>query len=361
MDFVRDEKHSTKKVNKCKCVVWDLDNTLWRGVLIEDGLDNISVNENVLDIIKNLDKRGILNSIASKNNAEDVAAALEHFGISEYFLVPQSHWWPKSGSIRQISDSLNFGVETIMFVDDSPFEREEVQSVFPSMAVLDTAECMNLPNMRQCQVEITAESANRRKMYQQAEVRKAARESSDGDYIAFLEKCKIVMRIRAMDEGSLQRVHELTQRTNQMNFSGNIYTRNMLREIMGNLHVHAYVVDCEDQFGSYGTVGFCLVDCREPRMTDLMLSCRIQSKRVEHAFLSYLVAKYRGGDGAEDFYADCKLTPRNSTAARVFEDLGFDVAAQRNGVTSFVFRQHQAIPNESIVKIVVESREDAVL
>jgi FkbH-like protein len=335
-----------------------LDNTLWHGALIEDGLDNVSLNEAVLEVIKTLDQRGILNSIASKNNADDVSAALERFGISEFFVAPQSHWGPKSASIRRISEALNIGVDTLMFVDDSPFEREEVQSVNPSMTVLDTAECLAIPAMRQCQVEITAESASRRKMYQQAEVRKVVQGSFDGNYMAFLEKCEIVMRIRAMDEGSVQRVHELTQRTNQMNFSGNIYTRNRLREIMEDPNAHAYVVDCKDQFGSYGTVGFCLVDRREPRMTDLMFSCRIQSKRVEHAFLSYLVAKYRGG-GASDFHADCKLTPRNTTAARVFEDLGFDVAARRNGVTSFVLRRHQTIPDERIVKVVADGREGA--
>ncbi len=89
-----------------------------------------------------------------------------------------------------------------------------------------------------------------------------------------------------MTEENLERVHELTQRTNQMNFSGNRYDREVLREIVRKLSSRHHVLSCEDRFGSYGVIGFSLVDRREPRMTDLMFSCRMQSKRVEHAFLA---------------------------------------------------------------------------
>ena len=118
-----------------------------------------------------------------------------------------------------------------------------------------------------------------------------------GDYSAFLRDCKIEMEIERLSAANLQRVDELTQRTNQMNFSGNRYECKLLEEIAATKHLDTYVISCRDRFGSYGIVGFSIVDAREPRMTDLMFSCRIQAKRVEHAFLTFLLKKYVSAGG----------------------------------------------------------------
>src|SRR5208282_1794013 len=143
------------------------------------------------------------------------------------------------------------------------------------------------------------------------------------NYMEFLEHCQIELTIQPMTEANLERVHELTQRTNQMNFSGNRYDRDVLRKILSNPHLDTFVLSCEDRFGSYGVIGFSIVDRREPRMTDLMFSCRIQSKRVEHAFLAWLIRKYIDETG-NDFYADYRMTPRNAPSGKVFADLGIE-------------------------------------
>src|SRR5262245_6438166 len=107
-----------------KCVVWDLDNTLWHGALIEDGY--VRLKDNVVGIIKTLDSRGILQSIASKNDYDQALDQLRRFGLAEYFLYPQINWNTKSSSIKVISSSINIGLDAVGFIDDQEFERDEV-------------------------------------------------------------------------------------------------------------------------------------------------------------------------------------------------------------------------------------------
>ena len=112
------------KDTKIKCVVWDLDNTLWEGILQEG--DNIVLKEEAAAVIKELDKRGILQSVSSKNDYESAKEKLEEFGLWEYFIYPQINWNPKSEAIETIAKSINIGIDTLAFVDDQEFEREEV-------------------------------------------------------------------------------------------------------------------------------------------------------------------------------------------------------------------------------------------
>ena len=157
-------------------------------------------------------------------------------------------------------------------------------------------------------------------MYRVESVRQESARDFQDDYLAFLKHCDIRLQIWPLTEGNLERVHELTQRTNQMNFSGNRYDRKVLKEVLHNRFLDTYVLSCEDRFGSYGIIGFGIVDNREPRMTDLMFSCRIQSKRVEHAFLALLLRKYVSLTG-RDFHANYRKTSRNLPSGQVFADL----------------------------------------
>jgi FkbH-like protein len=332
-----------------KCVVWDLDNTLWDGVLVEDGPEKIRLREGVVTVIRELDQRGILHSIASKNNAEETLKTLEGYGLADYFLFPQIGWQPKSKSIAQISQQLNIGVDTIAFVDDQPFEREEVRAVLPQVALIDAVEYAGLTSRPECQVPVTDESRSRRAMYREQEKRQAVLKAYQGDYSAFLKDCNMEVRIAPLDDASLQRVYELAQRTNQLNFSGTRYQQEQLREIMHSESLETYVIDATDRFGTYGIVGFGIVDTREPRLLDLMFSCRVQSKRVEHAILAFLLKRFRG-DSHRDFYANYRKTARNAPGGKVFEEVGFEVLSANEGVTSLVFRGRD-IPDDQIVHI----------
>ena len=341
---------SRSKPRLCKCVVWDLDNTLWDGILIEDGLEGIRLRPGIAEILKQLDDRGILISAVSKNNHDDAIAALEHLGINEYFLFPQVSWNPKSEGIQQLAASLNIGVDSLLFVDDSSFERDQVKSVCPNVMVLNASEYQHILARPDCQAPVTEESRRRRHFYRDQQQREQIQNNYRGRYLDFLRECDLRLVIRPMTEANLERVHELTQRTNQMNFSGNRYSREQLQGILHNTYLDTYVIDCVDRFGTYGTIGFCLVNRSEVRMNDLMFSCRIQAKRVEHAFVSHLISKYRQGVPC-DFFVNYRMSDKNAGPGKVFEDVGFQLLGEVDGVSQLVFPQAAAIPSDGVVTI----------
>ncbi|MDB2347895.1 HAD-IIIC family phosphatase [Verrucomicrobiales bacterium] len=335
---------------KWKCIVWDLDNTLWQGVLLEDGADNVRLRKRAVEVIEETDRRGILHSIASKNNPEPVLELLAQWGIRDYFLCPQIGWRPKSESLARIARELNIGVDTLAFVDDQPFERAEVASALPTVAVLDAADLAGIPDRPECRVTVTEESRQRRSMYQQQIQRVAAQESHGGDYKEFLRSCRIALQLAPLAEASVDRVYELAQRTNQMNFSGSRYPRPELARLAQSTLHETFVIRCEDRFGAYGIVGFAVVELAGPRLLDLMFSCRVQAKRVEHAVLSHLLKRYVS-QGGRDFFANYRRTPKNAESGRVFEELGFTVAGEADGLTSLVFRNTQPVPDDGIITI----------
>jgi FkbH-like protein len=335
---------------KVKCVVWDLDNTLWNGILIEDGAEKIALKPEIREIIDALDKRGILQSIASKNNHDEALAALKRFGLDQFFLHPEISWGPKSAAVRAIGQHLNIGLDTILFVDDSEFELQEVQMTLPEVRTLNALNYRGIPDMEACKVPVTRESAERRKMYQVESERQAVAESFEGDYSEFLRYCNIRLTVEPLTESNLKRVHELTQRTNQMNFSGNRYSEDVLRSVLSDSHLDTYVLSVQDRFGAYGIVGFSIVDRRTPLMTDLMFSCRVQSKRVEHAFLAYVIKKYIGATG-KDFYANYKKTSRNEHSGKVFDDLSMKEESLNDGILRLVFSRDWPLPEEPAIDI----------
>ncbi len=348
---------SEDKTKKIKCVVWDLDNTLWDGILVEDGARRLQLKPEIADIIRTLDARGILHSVASKNNHDEAMQALKQFRLDEYFLCPQISWMPKSESVRAIARQLNIGLDSLLFIDDSTFELEQVKAVCPEVRVLDALQYRTLTEMKECQVPVTAESQQRRKMYQVEAERQDMAQEFGNDYMAFLRHCQIQLSIRPMTEENIDRVHELTQRTNQMNFSGSRYDREVLRTILQAPYLDTYVLSCEDRFGSYGVVGFSIVDSREPRMTDLMFSCRIQSKRVEHAFLAHIIKTYVGQSG-KDFCANYRKTPKNAPSGKVFADIGMQEIGTSDGVTRLMFPKNKEVPDDGVIRIVFQ--EEAV-
>jgi FkbH-like protein len=358
MDFVQEiqvekansERRNTDRPKKVKCVVWDLDNTLWDGILIEDGAERLTLKPGIKRVIEELDQRGIVQSVASKNNHNEALAMLKKFEIEEYFLTPQISWRPKSDAVQAIARELNIGLDSLLFVDDSEFELQQVGAALPEVRTLNSTKYLEIADLEECQVPVTDESRNRRKMYRVETQRRDAAENFADDYVAFLRDCEIRMNIRPMIEENLERVHELTQRTNQMNFSGNRYDRSVLKQILSTSYLDTYVLDVEDRFGTYGVVGFCIVDNRVPLMTDLMFSCRIQSKRVEHAFLAYLIRKYIARTDKE-FWANYRKTPRNAPSGQVFSDLGMQESENKAGVSRLVFPKDRVVPDDGVVNI----------
>jgi len=315
---------ATTKSPKIKCVVWDLDNTLWQGVLVEDGLQNLRLRPEAVQAVLELDQKGILQSVVSKNDPENALQALQHFGLVDYFLYPQISWGPKSQALATIRQALNIGIDTFAFIDDQEFERAEVLSRHPEILGIDSTMLKELTTNERFRVEITAEGASRRKMYQEDAQRNAAFEGqSDGNYEEFLRYCGISVEIAYLAEPDLERANELAQRTNQLNTSASRYTAEQLRKMMSpGSSTRAVTVRASDRFGNYGLIGLCIVDESQGLIAAMMFSCRIQGKLVDDAMLSWLEVSF--GD-ERPLRARFNATKKNTPAKQLLERTGFEL------------------------------------
>tara|TARA_R110002049_G_scaffold309268_1_gene519512 strand:- start:15736 stop:17598 length:1863 start_codon:yes stop_codon:yes gene_type:complete len=304
-----------------KAVIWDLDNTVWDGVLTEDGENHIHAKSFILDTIKTLDSRGIVQSVASKNDHEFAKRTLQRLGIWDFFVFSKINWQPKSGNAKAIIADLNINADSVLFVDDSEFERAEVSASVPTIRCLhpdDIELAMSHANLNPV---VSQEGASRRQSYQAAETRASVANEFD-DYEQFLVSCELEMEIREMAEADLQRSFELVTRTNQLNFSGTRYSQEELKEISLQPDSHIYLATCRDRFGDYGTVGIAITEQVDDEriVSEFALSCRVQSKRVEHFFLWWLYEQAMN-TGAMGLHVSFHPTPRNAAAGQVFDDL----------------------------------------
>lgn len=317
---------------KIKCVVWDLDNTLWKGTLVEG--DEVVLNPGIVELLRYFDERGILLSVVSKNDFDPAWKRLQELGVADYFLYPQIDWMPKSQKIRNIARSLNIGIDTFAFVDDNQFELDEVASAIPELLPINATAISSLKSDPRFQGSVTEESRQRRKMYQQQVAREHEEQGFGDDYLGFLASCAITLEIGGYSEHEAERVAELVQRTNQLNFSGRKYSRDELQSIIADPTLNKYVLRVSDKYGSYGTVGFCLVEARPARLEvrDFMLSCRVQSKFIEQALFSHLLAHHNPA-GAKAIWVNFKKTDRNTPAYNVLCAIGFQPCdSARDGI-----------------------------
>jgi len=274
---------------KIKCVVWDLDNTLWNGVLLED--DQISLRDGVTNIIKTLDNRGILQSIASKNEYSHAMAQLEALSLSDYFLYPQINWNSKAQSLETIAQKINIGIDTLALIDDQAFEREEVNFSLPNVLCIDAADIdkvLDLPAMKPR--FMTEDSKKRRQMYLSDIARQRIEEDFVGPKEEFMATLKMVFTISAAKEEDLQRAEELTVRTNQLNTTGYTYSYEELSHFCQSERHLLLIAELDDKYGTYGKIGVTLVECDDDMWTIklLLMSCRVISRGVGTVMINHL-------------------------------------------------------------------------
>lgn len=275
---------------KIKCVVWDLDNTLWHGVLLEN--DNITLRSGIVDIIKELDRRGILQSIASKNEYHAAYQQLETFGLAQYFIFAQVNWDSKAKSVELIAKKINIGIDTLAFVDDQPFEREEVSFSLPQVLCIDAVtELDGMLAMPQLIPRfVTDDSARRRLMYQSDIERQQVEDSFVGPQEAFLRTLAMVFTIAPAKEEDLKRAEELTVRTNQLNTTGYTYSYDELNHFRQSDKHLLLVSGLDDKYGTYGKIGVTLIECDDQiwNIKLLLMSCRVMSRGVGTVMINYI-------------------------------------------------------------------------
>ncbi|GJM68503.1 hypothetical protein HMSSN036_07190 [Paenibacillus macerans] len=313
-----------------KLVVWDLDDTLWKGIISQDS--NVVLNEQIPEIIRTLDSRGILQSVSSKNDFEPAMEMLKHFGLAEYFIYPQINWGPKHANIKHIIEQINIGEDSVAFIDDQEFERGEVKHYLPQVTCIPASEISDLLNRKDLTPQfITADSSLRRQMYQNDIVRKQAECEFQGDTTEFLKTLQMAVTISQAQESDLQRAEELTVRTHQLNSTGYTYSHNELKALLEDDNYKVLVVELNDIYGSYGTIGLVLLQCDQERWVIKLLitSCRVISRGIGTTLLGYIINQALGQN--KGVYAEFIKTNRNRIMEITYSMMQFNLAEELDG------------------------------
>jgi FkbH-like protein len=311
------------KPHSVKCVVWDLDGTIWDGVLLEDG--EVTVRPELVRTITTLSDRGVLHSIASRNDHCAAIARLVKAGIEDHFVYPQINWNPKSNSIAEVARRINIGIDTLAFVDDQEFELDEVAFAHPEVLCL-TVDEMLATGLERPELKprfVTDESRLRRVLYRTEQERTRQEAEFEGTSEEFLATLGMVFTIAPAGEADLKRAEELTIRTNQLNSTGRTYSYQELDALRRDPRHLLLVASLEDRYGPYGKIGLVLVERGEEAWTLrlLLMSCRVMSRGVGMVLLGHIMRLAR--DDGRRLRAELVDTGRNRLMYVTYGFAGF--------------------------------------
>jgi FkbH-like protein len=219
-------------------------------------------------------------------------AKLKESGIADYFLYPQIGWNPKSEAIQTIVRSMNIGMDTIAFIDDQVFEREEVKFALPEVLCIDAEEIPRILTWPEMNPKFITEDSKLRRLMYQSDIRRNREEAAfNGPQEEFLARLEMSFTIAPVTEGDLQRAEELTVRTHQLNTTGYTYSYEELDRLRQSDRHKLLIASLEDKFGTYGKIGLVLIECREEIWTIklLLMSCRVMSRGVGSVLINYLM------------------------------------------------------------------------
>lgn len=289
MEVPTEQSQPPEREKKIKCLVWDLDDTVWHGVLLEK--EQLTLREGIAGIMECLDRRGILQSIASRNDDALAMEKLRQFGLADYFLYPQINWNAKSASIEVIAGSLNISIDSLAFVDDQSFERAEVGFHHPGVLCIDAGDIDLIPQMTEMNPRfITDETAMRRLLYLRDIERTKAEVDFKGPKEEFLATLEMELTIAPADQDDLKRAEELTLRTSQLNATGYTYTYEELDYFRQSRDHLLLIVGLRDRYGEYGKIGLCLIETTKTLWTVklLLLSCRVMARGIGNPLINVI-------------------------------------------------------------------------
>lgn len=275
-----------------KCLVWDLDDTLWDGVVLEGDARAPRPERS--------GHCGCWTSVASCTRSRAAAstppafAHLAAHGVEEMFCVTQIGWEPKSAAVRRIAESLNIGLDAVAFIDNDPVERAEVESVLPQVRCYAAEDVADLPDLAEFSPAVVTRDARERRQRYRAEARRRSSEQSfAGSNAEFLRGLGLVMTVRRAREADLDRAHELTVRTHQLNTTGRTFDIGQLRELSADPTHEVLIATLRDRFGEYGAIGLAVTEVRgtDSVLLLMLMSCRVMSRGVGGALLTHLVER----------------------------------------------------------------------
>lgn len=334
-----------------KVVALDCDNTLWGGIIGEDGLHGIALDsdeypgkafydfqKSVLHLIK----RGVLVALCSKNNEEDVWEVLDNH---PHCLIKRDHlaayrinWDDKARHLSALAEELNLGLESFVFVDDSDLECDLVAELLPGVTVRQVSQKLyDYPSLLLGEglfdtLTYSQEDRKRTTMYQ-AETKRKEQADLFQDVESYLASLDLKVTIHPVQEQEVPRVAQLTQKTNQFNLTTKRYSETQIRQFIADPASRAFSLTVQDRFGDYGLTGV-LIACQDGAcavMDTLLLSCRVLGRHIEHAFVRHCVEHLNREWNPHEWIADYIPTKKNQQVADFWGQYGFSIEGSLSG------------------------------
>ena len=329
--------------NQSKCLALDCDNTLWGGILGEDGINGIKIGNDPsgspfrdfqLEILS-LHKRGVILTICSKNNEQDVLDLLDNHPDmllkTHHFAAWKINWSPKSENLKALAADLNIGVDSFVFVDDSHFEVDLVKSLLPNIKTIhlpiDKPSCYRWLLASSGffdKTQLTDEDSKRTELYQ-AEQKRQKLLKADNNLDNYYRTLELELEIIGLDNYNISRIAQQTQKTNQFNLTTRRYTEADLDKIMQTGKADIYCLRVKDKFGDMGIIGSVVLKhkAHESIIDALLLSCRALGREIENYFLQEILHILSDKNFCS-VYGQYIKSPKNSQAKHFFALNHFD-------------------------------------
>ena len=341
-----------------KLLVLDCDNTLWGGIIGEDGYYGIELSDSrmrgrafreVQTIFKGLLRDGVLLALCSKNNSTDVDQVLnEHPDMilrNDDLVAQKINWQDKVTNLRELASELNLGLDSFVFVDDSSFEVGLIQKELPQVMCIQVPQNLSeyssvIRKLRRDFFSLarTAEDERKTKIYQQEHLRKeqSSQFNSIDDYLTSLG---LKMKITWDSHIPVSRAAQLTQKTNQFNLTTKRYTEADIHRMLSDSSYRIATFSVEDRYGDYGITGMAIIQ-RDKVLSStcvidsLLMSCRVLGRNIEYRLFDEVVKNIQS-NGIEKILAVYQATAKNGQVAQLYDDLGINLASEIDGCRNY--------------------------
>ncbi len=324
-----------------KCIVLDLDNTLWGGIIGEDGMEGIALGYDYpgncfVEFQKELLKlyhRGIILAINSKNNESDAFEVIDKHPYMvlrhKHFAAHRINWNDKATNLHSIAQELNIGLDSLVFIDDNAAECELVQQQCPECTVVQLPGKPHLirgivstiPGIEN--IRLTEEDRQKGQIYR-AQTERKQLEKNSADLDDFLKSLEMEVEIKHADKFTLPRISQLTLKTNQMNMTTRRYGEADIIEFTRSNNHFVFSISCKDRFGDNGIIGVCILrlDGTTCVIDTLLLSCRVIGRTIEQSIIAF-VDGFARRKGAETIVGEFIPTEKNCPAKDTYKKHGF--------------------------------------
>ena len=355
-----------------KALIFDCDNTLWRGILGEDGFENIDMSPHtpegkpfaeVQHLAKELGLRGVIIGLCSKNNPEDIEQVFQKhpdFILKDDIVIKMVNWEDKASNLRRIAASLNIGLDSIVIVDDSDFEINLIKNRLPEVEVVQVPkmihrypETIRLASRLFFQLSQTKEDVQKAEMYK-TQARREEEKQKFSDLADYLKSLQMDIEVHVNDSTLLPRMSQLTQKTNQFNLTTKRYTESDIRSIIANGSANVYAIHVRDRFGESGLTGLSIakkIDNSLAEIDTFLLSCRIIGRNIEYRFLDFILQDLRK-NGINQVKACYLETAKNAQVKGFYEKSGFAAIRHNRGGTEYLlYIENYRVPELNYIDI----------